>query len=242
MAKLLLYDPGLKAFVPNLGKLWTIDTKEQKPIRDLKGLAHEIGQHATLDELVLFFHGFPGGIKLGNKGFGLSDADLRKAFSKKTKINVIRFEGCWVGERPDEMAKFGTIFDASRVSGFTWEGVKANATVPVLKGEKADAIGLRLKPFERWIADKMPSASDLASLAQNSPISRVLLLEWWQMFVIQQAPPYEKPKGQTRTNFERFGSHTYKRRSDATAKTIKAKDTEDSSEPISTFEYVTVTK
>jgi hypothetical protein len=243
MAKRLLFDPELKRFAPNLGVVWSVDIKSQKPIRNLDEFASDIGNFNELDELVLFFHGFPGGIRLGRKGFALSDADLRKAFKKKTKIRSIRFEGCWVGERPDEMEQFGHIFDASQLSGFTWEGVRALATVPILKGESADAIANRLKPYQTWFADRTPSAAELANQAKTGAITKELLLEWWQLAVIVMAPPYETQKGETKTNFEKFGSHTYKRRDDAADKTIKATEIEDTGlEPISSFEYVTVTR
>jgi hypothetical protein len=242
MAKLLLFDPELKAYAPFVGKTWSIDPKEQQSISSLKELGKAIGQHKQIDELVLFFHGFPGGITLGSNGYSLSDADLRSALPKNgTKIPVIRFEGCWVGERPDEMAQFGTIFGSSQVSGFTWEGVKNLITVTIPRGATAATAGQILKRYERWLGATMPSAADLAALARHADYSKPMLLEWWQAFVIEMAPPYETPKGQTKTNFERLGSHGYKRRSEAGARTVKARDTEESSDPISAFEYVTVT-
>jgi hypothetical protein len=242
LAKRLLFDPELVRFVPNLGVLWSVDTKSQKSIRNVDELAADLGNQKELEELILFFHGFPGGIRLGNKEFGLSDANLRKAFTKKTKINTIRFEGCWVGERPDEMAQFGTIFGASRVFGFTWEGVRNLVKLNIPQGANPDTVTKLLKPFERWLADRSPSAREIADQAKTRAITKELLLEWWQIIVLGSPAPYDTPKGSTKTNYEKFGSHSYKRRDDAQDTTLKAKDLEETSlEPISNFEYVQVT-
>lgn len=243
MAKLMLFDPSLKQFAPFIGSIWSIGAKEQLPAANLKEFAAQITKHQKLDELILFFHGAPGQITLGNQGFGLADADLRKAFTKKTTIGVIRFEGCWVGERPGEMAQFGMIFDASAVAGFTWEHFTSIMTVPVERGDTAEAIGKRVSKYERWIADKAPQATNLAEQAKNSSFSTKILLEWFQVFSITKAAPYDTAKGETRTNFDRLGWVTYKRRADAEQKTITFKDTEETEfEPISKFQYVTVKK
>src|SRR5215813_13242132 len=107
MAKLLLYDPGLWEYAPLIAATWKIGLKERIPIRTLAELAKTIGQYAELEELVLFFHGVPGGIFLGDYGYDLSAKPIRDAFAKvKTRIRTIRFEGCWVGEAPDDMAQF----------------------------------------------------------------------------------------------------------------------------------------
>ena len=90
-------------------------------IEDLGDLVKAIGGYKSLDELVVFTHGFMGGITLGGEGYSLSDAKITKAFSsKKTQIDHVRFEGCWVGEGPVDMVVFGQLFDAIDVSGFKW--------------------------------------------------------------------------------------------------------------------------
>jgi hypothetical protein len=245
VANLLLFSSEFKEQAPFLGKIWSVDIKAQIPIRNLKEMVDQIGKNAKIDELILFFHGAPGQIMIGNKMFGCADLDLRKAFVKKTKIETIRFEGCWVAERPGEMAQFGIIFDAEKVAGFTWEHAMSIMALPVQKGQSEESISERLKNTARWIADKTPAASNLAARAKNGAFTQKIMLEWFQADNVGGGaePPYETPQGQTTTNYEKLGSISYKRRADADKITLTMKDTEEgSSDPISPFQYVTVTK
>lgn len=244
MAKLLLYDPDLREYAPFVGQIWGIGGGDQKDARTLKEFANAIFKQKALEEMVLFYHGIPGGIMIGGGVYNLSEKGLRDALpAGKTKIEKIRFEGCWVGEKPDEMAQFGTIFSASEMSGFTWESVRQTISISVPLRSTAETVAGLLKGKERWLAQSMPSANDLVKRAQNGAFSQKILMEWFEPFVSDPIkPPFEMEKGGKRTNFDRLGSHQYKRRSDASQTTIKVKDIEETSiDAISSFEYVTVT-
>jgi hypothetical protein len=244
MAKLLLFDPDLREFAPFIGRVWSIGADSQQGARTLKEFAAALHKEKELEEAVLFFHGIPGGIDIGGKVFNLSDKELKDALTaKRSKIARIRFEGCWVGERPDEMAQFGSYFNAAEMLGYTWEGVRATTTVSLPKGADAATIRRAMGQRERWLAPGSPSVESLVGKARDRAITEKFLVEWFESVVADPIkPPYETQKGDKNTNFDRLGSKQYKRRNDAGSRTVKAKDLEEiSSDPISLFEYVTVT-
>jgi hypothetical protein len=244
MAKLLLFDPDLREFAALIGRIWSIGAADIQPARNLKEFAAALHKQSQLDEAVLFFHGIPGGISIGGKVFGLSDKELADALkAKSATIKSIRFEGCWVGEKPDEMAQFGSYFKASQMSGFTWEGVHAVVSQTIPMGTDAAALRQRLGPVERWLAPGQPGVDQLVGRARTAAVTEKLLVEWYEPVVADPIkPPYATEKGQTRSNFDRLGAKQYKRRNEANKRTLKVKDIEEASlDPIALFEYVTVT-
>src|SRR5260370_40119564 len=121
MAKLLLFLPELQEEATVIAAVHKIGLKERKAIDSLDEMAKAISEHKNLEELVIFLHGFRGGMMLGGNAYALDDGAVSKAFAKKTtKAEHIRFEGCWVGEEPEPMAVFGRFFDGKTASGFTW--------------------------------------------------------------------------------------------------------------------------
>jgi hypothetical protein len=244
LAKLFLFDPDLREHAALVSKIWGIGASDQQSARKLKDFAAAIHKHKQLEEAVFFYHGIPGGIMFDGKVFNLSDKELKDTLTaKQTTIHTIRFEGCWVGERPDEMAQFGSYFKASEMAGFTWEGVHSTLTLSVPKGADAATVRNSMRHTERWLAPGSAGPDALARKATGGAVAEKLLLEWYENAVSDPIkPPYAAEKGQTRTNFERLGSKQYKRRVDAGKRSIKAKELEEVSlDPISIFEYVTVT-
>jgi hypothetical protein len=238
-AKLFLFDSefadSAKKVAPEIAKIWNIELKQQKGVNALDVLAKEIGQYKELDELVLYFHGIPGGIIIGATGYGLSDAAISKAFANtKTKIEHIRFEGCHVGEAPDEMAAFGRLFSAQDVSGYTWSSWTGNITVDIPRGTTEKAVKDVLKLYEMWLmTDSLSIIKRLVSQARHRTIKQELLLQWYQ-YSLEEYPPYQND------NYKKSGARTYKRRSEATKRTVQAKDAKRSDSPSPPFEYVTV--
>jgi hypothetical protein len=234
MAKLFLTDGEHGSTSPAIAAIWKIDLKQIRQVDDLKGVANEVGKFKQLDELVMNFHGFAGGILLGGEGFKLSDQKVKDIFAKTTtKIEHIRFEGCWVGEAPDEMAAFGRLFSSSFVSGFTWTSWNNDIEVKVPKGISPKDLRKFLSRFEKWLMPGSPDMGQLASLAKSHDFKKTLLLLWYQ-YTLQTQPPYEND------NYKRLGSHTYKARSEVTNRTVEAKDAKTSDSPVPPFEYVTV--
>jgi len=241
MAKLFLYLRELQKSAPWVAAIWKIGLKEQKAIEDLEDLVKEINAHKSLDELVIFSHGYMGGIIL-DEAYDLGEEKFTKAFAKtKTQIEHIRFEGCWVGEGPADMAVFGQLFKALDVSAFTWTHWSvddAEFTLP--KGTSVKSL-LALKPknatspIAPWLAPPpaTPALAQLASMARDDDVKKVLPLEWFQ-YSLDLKPPYLD------NNLQHLGKHTFRVRSDATLRSVLAKDAKASSDPIPPFEYVTV--
>jgi hypothetical protein len=196
MANLFLYSPELKAMAWWIAGIWKIDTRDQKPFSSLNDMAREIGRYEFLDQLVIFCHGAPGQISLqdGNN-YKLSEPAVAKAFAKvKTQADHIRFEGCWVGADPDEMAAFGLLLRAVDVSGFTWEHFEGAVSVTIPRGVKPEQVEKLLAQYWRWRAPFPPvSFQYLASLSRNSDAKYTLSLEWFKQYDISSNPkrPWE---------------------------------------------------
>ena len=252
--KRLLFYPKLRDAAEGIvGPYWRIGPHDQQAISTLKDMVNEIDKQKSLDELVIFLHGYTGGMMLdddddNDKGYDLEDEAVTQAFAKtKTQIERIRFEGCWVGENPKAMAVFGRLFNAREVSGFTWVHATNNIAVTIPKGIKADEfkIFLEKKGLAKWLVPSSPSMTELVSMARSKDASKKLWLEWFQP-TLDTKPPYEDQDGKLaadsgkRPNFERLGVHNYMVRSEARSRTVSAKDAKLSDAPRPPFEYVTV--
>ena len=252
--KRLLFYPELREEAQEIvGPYWKIGRDDQQEISTLSDMVKQIDKQKSLDELVIFLHGYTGGMMLddddGNsKGYDLGEQAVTQAFAKtKTQIEHIRFEGCWVGEGPVDMAVFGRLFNARDVSGFTWVHWSNDITVTIPKGLTANDLKAFLdkKGLAKWLAPTAPPMTQLASMAQSKDAPKRLWLEWFQA-TLDKKPPYEDQDGKLaadsgkRSNFQQLGVHNYKVRSDARARTVLAKDAKPSDAGHSAFEYVTV--
>src|SRR4051812_33632175 len=98
---LLLYsnNPVFRDYASAIGGVWKVGAREQRAFESLADMAREIGKYQFIDQLVIFTHGFSGGISLEDgHDWILSDKEVREALAKvKTQVDHIRFEGCWVG-------------------------------------------------------------------------------------------------------------------------------------------------
>ena len=187
----------------------------------------------ALEELVLCYHGTAGGIIIGDDNYKLSDPALAKAFAKiKTRIDCIRFEGCWVGQEADEMAAFGRLFGSSTVSGFTWVSWTTMINVTIPKGSTLGDVKKLMAPFEKWIVPNTVNLSLLAAKGKQGGSQTIGLL--WYQSDLEEHPPYLKD------NYKRMGAVTYKDRSEVVARTVAAKDAKPNQAPRPPFEYVTV--
>ena len=243
MAKLLLFASELQEEVTVIAAVHKIGLKERKAIDSLDEMAKAISEYKNLEELVIFLHGFRGGMMLGGNAYALDDEAVSKAFAKKTtKVEHIRFEGCWVGEEPNTMAVFGRFFDAKTVSGFTWVHWLNQITINLPRGTTAKSLESVLKSVPGttssllpWIPPPPvgPALAQLASMASTGDAKATVPLEWFQ-YGLEEQQPF------TDNNIKHLGTHTYKVRSDATQKTVSAKEAKPYSDPIPPFDYVTV--
>jgi hypothetical protein len=244
MAKLLLYlEEFGKDDAPEVGAIWQIGQQEQQSFNTLDALAKGIAKYSELELLVIYVHGYTGGMMIDDEGYNLSDEPVRKALTKKkTKISTIRFEGCWIGESPREMAIFGSYFDATSVSGLNWTRWNNTLTMSIPKGTTQLALEKSMKTTAPWLTPGMPTIAQLSSSARTMSQNRVLKMEWFQ-YTLDRKPPYESANGSGPTNYEKLGMHKYKSRSQATAKTFQVKDVANGNPPMSPsppFEYITV--
>ncbi len=195
--KRLLFYPELREQAQEIvGPYWKIGHPDQQEISTLKDMVNEIGKQKSLDELVIFLHGYTGGMMLddddGNsKGYDLGEQAVTQAFANtKTQIEHIRFEGCWVGDGPSDMATFGRLFNAQDVSGFTWVHWSNDITVTIPKGLTAKDLEafLETKGLAKWLAPTTAPMAQLASMAQSKSAPKKLWLEWFQATLDKKAP------------------------------------------------------
>jgi hypothetical protein len=232
---LFVFHSELQNVAPAIARIWGIGNQDQKSADKVPDLAKEITSRKQIGRLILFYHGYPGGIILDDYGVSLSDKVLADAFAKSTtKIEHIGFEGCWVGEAPDEMAAFGRLFGNADVSGFTWTTWTGEITVDIPKGVTPDGMSKVLKPFEPWLMPGSPTIAQLASMSRSADAKATLKMLWYQAG-IDEKPPY------LGDNLARLGRHSYKARKEATKRSVSAKKAVRSNDPVSPFEYVTVT-
>src|SRR5262249_45288226 len=138
----------------------------------------------------------------------------------KTRVDHIRFEGCWVGENPEKMAVFGHLLNARDVSAYTWEHFFASITITLDKNNTPETVKQALAKQWRWLAPFPPvSPQQLASLGKKGKVQKILMAEWYQYAGdAKRTAPWE---AQTVGNLP---PHGYKLRSDAAKVTVKEKD------------------
>ena len=243
MAKLLLFLSELRDKVAVIAALYKVGLKEQQAIDSLEEMAKAINAHKNIEELIIFVHGFSGGMLLGENSYSLDDEVVTKAFEKKlTKVEHIRFEGCWVGESPNRMATFGRLFDAKTVSGFTWVHWLNEITLNLPRGTTSKSLEDVLKSVPGttssllpWIPPPPagPPLSQLASMASSGNAKASVPLEWFQYGLEERQPFMDN-------NLQHLGKHTYKVRRDAAQVSVQEKDAQPYTQPIPPFDYVTV--
>lgn len=236
--RLLVYIPELDSVaVDGIAGIWSITPKHRKAVEDLDDMVAAINSYSALEEFVIFAHGVPGGMTLATASYALTDSAIATAFAKvKAAVQHIRFEGCWVGEAPADMAVFGGLLKAKDVSGFTWACWTNSVKINIPKGISPNDLSkfLKAQNFERWLMPGSPTVPVLASMARTTDVSRVLPMLWYQ-YTLDEKPPYIDD------NFNKLGRHKYAARGDAARKAMVAKGAKNSTAPTSPFEYVTVT-
>jgi hypothetical protein len=240
---LMLYsdNTSFRKYAATVGAVWDVKPRELKPFKSLKDMTREITKHQFIDQLVIFTHGFTGGMSLEDgHDFNLNDEAVVDAFAKvKTQVDHIRFEGCWVGNGPDDMRDFGRLLRAVDVSGYTWEHADSEVTVTITAGMKAAELDAMLRPYWRWLSPSPPqSIAQLASLARAHDVTRTLKLEWYKYSdnATDPTPPWTAQGG----NGDVLGPYGYKRRADAKHRVVQPDDAKTNTEPSPPFEYVTV--
>src|SRR5260370_24216589 len=121
------------------------------------------------------------------------------------------------------------------VSPFASRGVGSTLSVPAhVPGNKATVPGTTSSLLP-WNPPPPvgPALPQLASMASNGDATATVPLEWFQYGLEEQQPFKDN-------NIQHLGKHTYKVRSEATQRTVTAKEAKPYSDPIPPFDYVTV--
>ncbi len=243
VANLMLYSPELQRFAATIGGIRNVNLNELKAIRSLADMAREIGKFQLLDQLVIFTHGIQGGIATEDGHiYELYEESVSKAFSNvKTRVEDVRFEGCWVGRGPRGMAAFARLVNAARVSGYTWEHGSNDITFTFPRQSTAAVITSKVARYWKWRAPFPPeSIPQLVSMARNHDVRKNLQMEWYKFSDNDSQPtnPWD-----VKSLDPMLGPYGYKRRSDATSRTIDyndARNAKTDEDPETPFEYVTV--
>jgi hypothetical protein len=86
--RLFLYLREFKGFAAEgMARIWHIDPKDQRPFTTLEDLAKEIHKQNELEELIIFVHGYSGGILVDGTAYDLDDERIKQAFPKNKDGN-----------------------------------------------------------------------------------------------------------------------------------------------------------
>lgn len=204
--------------------------KAMKAVKSWDALAAAIRGHSSIGRLVLSFHGYGGGLIVGNHARDLDQASVRSLFTKggaATQIGEIAFMGCNIGSRPAKLAAFGKMFGAKKVSGYTWFLVHQRVTVRPGGSDDA-AIRKALEPYRKFILPPLGKARLTPNATSN-------------FLVIYGASAYETAKFPLS-----FGdARKFKPLSEAGERTITGKDAvavekELEASPVSPFQRIVV--
>lgn len=120
--------------------LFGFRSKDVVKVDSWESLATTITNHSSIEHIVLSFHGYGGGIIVGNNSKYLDESSLKKLFLSKTgevqtQIKKITFTSCNVGNRPAKMAAFAKYFNAASITGYTWFIVHQLVSATLYKGD-----------------------------------------------------------------------------------------------------------
>jgi hypothetical protein len=143
-------------------------------------LARIINGHAGIAHLVLDFHGSPGAIMVGVEPIELDDHSIVESFKPKAgvlppRINEISFFGCEVGQKPRRVAALGKLFDAKKMSAYTWPIVTESRIVRFPKGNDAATVQATIKPYEAFIIPRADPAA-IANECRTRDITKMFVV------------------------------------------------------------------
>jgi len=203
-------------------------------------LARVIKRHASIDHLVLSFHGYEGGLIVGNNSRYVDEASVIKLFQSKSgagvpTINNISFVGCNVGGRPAKMATFAKLFSAKTVSGYTWYMVRQEITVELPPGNTVSDINKFLSPYVNFVRPKINAAAMVAATKKRRKKFKLLVMYGARSYSTIDSFPLDSRK---KREYKPIGEASQTNIDAASAKRVEAEFDES---PVTTFQKVTVT-
>lgn len=152
-------------------------------------LAKAIGKFSRIDTLILSYHGAPGQLSVGGTHRGIGESPVKKDFQKvKTVVGAIHIESCNIAQDPVGLAGFGSLLQATTVSGFTWYGVHEMVKIKVGKGSTSADVAKLRRRFEKFFVDA-PSAEEMA----DSPRTYQVYTLWYRSELSTDQPPEPDP-------------------------------------------------
>jgi hypothetical protein len=185
-----------------------------KFVNSWQELARLLQEYESIDQLVLDFHGVPGGITIGTETKSLDKVD--EIFrGQKPKIRQIDFEGCSTGERASELVHFGRLFSTSRVTAWNFFRVTQPIEVEVPSDVDVKKLDSMLAPYRGYFLKGTPSSDELAKKKGK----HTLVVEWFRTELdFSPLPPPPPPGGLDERPV------TFKPRDAATSRLIKSSE------------------
>jgi hypothetical protein len=178
VAEALLIADGTETKLPQLPKVYTTTYVPGATILKVdswEGLASLLQGYERIAHLVLFFHGTPGSLMIGNHLRGIDQFE-KTVGGKRPRIGKIDFVACNVGEKPGLLAPFGKLFHATEVTAWNHFWVPCPINFPVSKSESLKSLEARLGRYNGYWIGKPPVASELAA----KPGNHLLHAEWFR--------------------------------------------------------------
>jgi hypothetical protein len=227
--KLFIYDGSVRSGAEAFAKLIGHSGAKKVEVNSWKQLRAKICQYKRLSSLIILAHGPD--LQIGGEIRGLGSEKIKKLFADcKTKIDRIEFEGCWIGEKPRDMADFASLFSAKSASGFTWASATAPLDVTLPKGVSQKGVRAAFKPYSRYLIK--PDYGKLAALAKRRDKKVRLWMHWFNPDADEKLPPLGE---------DAYLSKNYRPRGAATEVTVTAAGAKNVTKPSTPFQLVTVT-
>jgi hypothetical protein len=174
-------------------------------------------KYETIRQLVLFMHGTPGSLVIGDVNRGLESIAAEWKDRRLPKVNdQIDFEACSVGEGADKVVEFARLFKAPRFTAWNHFHVIGEMRVDIPKNPDAESLKQlkqKLARLSTYFIPGTPSAEDLTS---QRPSKHTLGVEWFREDLSrEQLPELRNPPGDT-------DRKTFKPRRSAIEKKIKS--------------------
>ena len=172
-------------------------------------------KYENIRQLVLFVHGTPGSLGIGDVYRDLDSIATEWKDRRLPKVkDQIDFEACSVGEGADKVVEFAKLFKAPRFTAWNHFHIIGEMRVEIPKNADGTSLKQMLARVSAYFIPGTPSAEDL--LARRRPSTHILGLEWFREdFSNQQLPELRNPPGDT-------DRKTFKPRSSANELKIKS--------------------
>ena len=227
--KLFLYDGSLRTGAVAFAGLIGHGAAKKAEVNDWKQLKTKICRYKKLDTLIILAHGPD--LEFGGEVRSLGGSSVKKLFTDcKTKIGKIEFEGCWIGEKPRDMAEFARLFSAKSASGFTWASATSALEMELPKGIDQKGVRAALKPYRKFLIK--PDYAKLAALARKRDAKVKVWMHWFNPDANERLPP---------TGEDAMLTKSYKPRADAAEVKVTAEAAKNVTAPVTSFQHVTVT-